>query len=202
MAEHDLTPRIAPNLDRHLVFPLMEFLQERQLYPDEQILKSKIELLNKTNMVDYAMDIHKSLYHTEDVPQGNISIFYRRLKNICMQIGFDWVDGMCLIRYGGDEGGGGGSPQGSGGVGGAACQLLAEQRCRSGVEGWQAVQSPDAHWTLPGFPQFFLFLLIVFEPIVFEPWRSRSSRFFKTILAKNLSGVGIVLLVDKHCNAV
>lgn len=70
MATHDLTPRVAPNLDRHLVFPLLEFLQERQLYPDEQILKSKIELLNKTNMVDYAMDIHKSLYHTEDVPQG------------------------------------------------------------------------------------------------------------------------------------
>ncbi|PQQ12535.1 Eukaryotic translation initiation factor 3 subunit E [Prunus yedoensis var. nudiflora] len=72
MAEYDLTPRIAPNLDRHLVFPLLEFLQERQMYPDEQILKSKIELLNKTNMVDYAMDIHKSLYHTEDVPQDMV----------------------------------------------------------------------------------------------------------------------------------
>lgn len=42
------------------------------MYPDEQILKSKIELLNKTNMVDYAMDIHKSLYHTEDVPQDMV----------------------------------------------------------------------------------------------------------------------------------
>ncbi|KAJ6408280.1 hypothetical protein OIU84_011571 [Salix udensis] len=72
MATYDLTPRIAPNLDRHLVFPLLEFLQERQLYPDEQILKAKIDLLNKTNMVDYAMDIHKSLYHTEDVPQDMI----------------------------------------------------------------------------------------------------------------------------------
>lgn len=70
MASYDLTPRIAPNLDRHLVFPLLEFLQERHLYEDEQILKSKIELLNRTNMVDYAMDIHKSLYRTEDVPQG------------------------------------------------------------------------------------------------------------------------------------
>ncbi|KAH0914932.1 hypothetical protein HID58_029378 [Brassica napus] len=54
---------------RHLVFPILEFLQEHQLYPDEQILKFKIELLNKTNMVDYAMDIHKSLDHTEDAPQ-------------------------------------------------------------------------------------------------------------------------------------
>ncbi|KAG8657613.1 hypothetical protein MANES_03G083338v8 [Manihot esculenta] len=65
------------NLHRHLVLPLLEFLQERQLYLEEQIFKSKIELLSKTNMVDYAMDIHKSLYHTEDVPQDMIE---RRAK--------------------------------------------------------------------------------------------------------------------------
>lgn len=66
---HDLTWKVAPQLDRHLVFPLLEFLQERQLYNDEEILKAKIELLSETNMVDYAMDIHKSLYHTDQVPQ-------------------------------------------------------------------------------------------------------------------------------------
>lgn len=69
MAEHDLTSRIAPHLDRHLVFPILEFLQERQLYADGEILKVKIDLLSQTNMVDYAMDIHKSLYRTEEVPQ-------------------------------------------------------------------------------------------------------------------------------------
>ncbi|CAO2833310.1 unnamed protein product [Amaranthus hypochondriacus] len=72
MADYDLTPRIAPHLDRHLVFPLLEFLQERQFYPEDQLLKAKIELLNNTNMVDYAMDIHKSLYRTEDVPQDMV----------------------------------------------------------------------------------------------------------------------------------
>ncbi|KMT15083.1 hypothetical protein BVRB_3g062050 isoform A [Beta vulgaris subsp. vulgaris] len=72
MANYDLTPRIAPQLDRHLVFPLLEFLQERQFYPEEQLLKAKIELLSKTNMVDYAMDIHKTLYHTDDVPQDMV----------------------------------------------------------------------------------------------------------------------------------
>lgn len=70
MAQYDLTAKVAPYLDRHLVFPLLEFLQDKQLYADDQILKAKIELLAKTNMVDYAMDIHKSLYHTEDVPAG------------------------------------------------------------------------------------------------------------------------------------
>ncbi|KAJ6802762.1 eukaryotic translation initiation factor 3 subunit E [Iris pallida] len=68
MAEYDLTPRISPHLDRHLVFPLLEFLQERSLYDDNAILGAKIELLSKTNMVDYAMDIHKSRFNTEDVP--------------------------------------------------------------------------------------------------------------------------------------
>lgn len=71
-SKYDLTPRVAQQLDIHLIFPLLEFLQEQGLYPDEYILKAKIELLNHTNMVDYAMDIHKSLYHTDDVPQGII----------------------------------------------------------------------------------------------------------------------------------
>lgn len=69
-SKYDLTPRIAPHLDRHLVFPLLEFLQERELYAEGDILKAKIELLNDTNMVDYAMDIHKLLHRSEDVPQG------------------------------------------------------------------------------------------------------------------------------------
>ncbi|KAL2483046.1 eukaryotic translation initiation factor 3E [Forsythia ovata] len=67
-ARYDLTQLIAPQLDRHLVFPLLEFLQERGLYAEEEILEAKIELLIHTNMVDYAMDIHKSLYHSDDVP--------------------------------------------------------------------------------------------------------------------------------------
>ncbi|KAG0487890.1 hypothetical protein HPP92_006701 [Vanilla planifolia] len=69
MAMHDLTSSIAPHLDRHLVFPLLEFLQERQLYADDEILKAKIDLLSQMNMVDYAMDIHKTLYRTEEVPK-------------------------------------------------------------------------------------------------------------------------------------
>jgi translation initiation factor 3 subunit E len=73
MAEHDLTARMAAQMDRHLVFPLLEFLQERQLYADEQILEAKIRLLSATNMVDYAMDIHKSLHATEDVPADMVA---------------------------------------------------------------------------------------------------------------------------------
>ena len=101
MATYDLTPRIAPNLDRHLVFPILEFLQERRLHEDGQILKEKIELLNKTNMVDYAMDIHKSLYHTEDVPQGptfsHLSQYICVYVCVCVKVRvFDCVLCLCV----------------------------------------------------------------------------------------------------------
>ncbi|RLM85516.1 hypothetical protein C2845_PM04G07130 [Panicum miliaceum] len=72
MAEHDLTALLAAQMDRHLVFPLLEFLQERQLYSEPEILEAKIRLLSGTNMVDYAMDIHKSLHGTDDVPEDMV----------------------------------------------------------------------------------------------------------------------------------
>ena len=67
-AQYELSPVLAKYLDRHLVFPLLEFLQERGIYVEEDILKSKIALLQRTNMVDFAMDIYKALYNTEEVP--------------------------------------------------------------------------------------------------------------------------------------
>ncbi|CAN6213541.1 unnamed protein product [Urochloa humidicola] len=68
MAEHDLTARLAAHLDRHLVFPLLESLQERGLYPEEEILEAKLHLLTGTNMVDYAAAIHASLRGDEEAP--------------------------------------------------------------------------------------------------------------------------------------
>ena len=57
-------------LDRHLVFPLLEFLQNQKVYPEGEILEAKIQLLQKTNMLDFAADIYKSLHSTDDVPAG------------------------------------------------------------------------------------------------------------------------------------
>ena len=68
MSDHDLTHELCKSLDRHLAFPLLEFLSHRQLYDDADIQRAKIDLLQKTNMVDYAAEIYQALYNTEDIP--------------------------------------------------------------------------------------------------------------------------------------
>lgn len=55
---HDLTHTLSRYLDLHLVFPLLEFLQSRDLYDETEVLEGKIQLLKKTNMVDFAMEIY------------------------------------------------------------------------------------------------------------------------------------------------
>lgn len=67
-ANYDLTPTVSRYLDRHLVFPLLEFLDGKQIYSETDLLKAKLDLLDKTNMVDFAMDIYKNLHNVEDAP--------------------------------------------------------------------------------------------------------------------------------------
>jgi translation initiation factor 3 subunit E len=69
MAHFDLSHALAKYLDRHLVFPLLEFLSHKQMYDENDIQKGKIDLLEKTNMVDFAMDIYKHLHNKDDVPK-------------------------------------------------------------------------------------------------------------------------------------
>lgn len=66
-ANYDLTPRISKFLDRHLVFPLLEFLSQNQIYDAADIEQAKLELIEKTNMVDYAVDIYQSLKGSDEV---------------------------------------------------------------------------------------------------------------------------------------
>lgn len=70
MAKYDLTPQMGVYLDRHLVFPLLEFLSAKEIYNDQQLLKAKLDILSKTNMIDYAIDIRNQLYPREEVPES------------------------------------------------------------------------------------------------------------------------------------
>lgn len=69
MPEFDLTSKVAEHLDRHMIFPLLEFLSSRKIYDDKSILTMKLELLNKTNMVDFAVDCYKNLNQEDEIPE-------------------------------------------------------------------------------------------------------------------------------------
>eukprot|EP00842_Homolaphlyctis_polyrhiza_P000049 jgi/Hompol1/1044/HPOL_004600-RA len=60
----DLTARLVPFLDRHLVLPLLEFLESVQTYNQKDLLKSKHALLSKTKMVDFSNVIYQELHET------------------------------------------------------------------------------------------------------------------------------------------
>ena len=68
MATWELTSKLAPFLDRHLVIPLMEFLTVKGIYVETDLLRGKLDLLTNTNMVDYTMDVHSNLYPDQEVP--------------------------------------------------------------------------------------------------------------------------------------
>merc|ERR1712216_317338 len=68
MATYDLTAEIGQFLDPHLMLKVIEFIDEQKVYVDPknpmmtapEVVIAKLDLLNKTNMVDYALDIFKN----------------------------------------------------------------------------------------------------------------------------------------------
>ncbi len=62
MAEHDLTQKIIPFLDRHLAFPLLDHLGEAGIFPEEQLWEAQYQLASGTNMIDYAQEIFRKLH--------------------------------------------------------------------------------------------------------------------------------------------
>ncbi|KAL1922316.1 uncharacterized protein VTP21DRAFT_9855 [Calcarisporiella thermophila] len=69
MATHDLTQRMVPYLDRHLINPLLQFLSLREIYKAEDLLQAQFDLISETDMVDFATDLYKQLHPDEDVPK-------------------------------------------------------------------------------------------------------------------------------------
>jgi translation initiation factor 3 subunit E len=62
----DLTSLVSPYLDRHMIFPLLEYLDGERAkgtfsYSEDDIAAARLSLLRPTHMVDYAIDVHKSL---------------------------------------------------------------------------------------------------------------------------------------------
>ncbi|XP_013110620.1 eukaryotic translation initiation factor 3 subunit E [Stomoxys calcitrans] len=69
MAEFDLTRINCQFLDRHLTFPLLEFLCGKEIYDQKELLEYILETVNKTNMIDYTMDTRKRLGLSQEMPE-------------------------------------------------------------------------------------------------------------------------------------
>ncbi|XP_016925708.1 eukaryotic translation initiation factor 3 subunit E [Drosophila suzukii] len=70
MASFDLTRINCQYLDRHLTFPLMEFLCGKEIYDQQELLEYILETVNKTNMIDYTMDTRKRLHLSQEMPEA------------------------------------------------------------------------------------------------------------------------------------
>ena len=70
MAAWELTSKLGPFLDRHLVIPLLEFLAVKKIYDETDLLRGKLELFSNTSMVDFIIDVHKTLYPDQEVPKS------------------------------------------------------------------------------------------------------------------------------------
>lgn len=64
--QYNLLPKLIPYLDRHLVFPLLEFSSGQD--DEKEIVRAKYELLKHTNMTDYVANLWKEINNSDDIP--------------------------------------------------------------------------------------------------------------------------------------
>ncbi|KAK7953916.1 hypothetical protein PG988_014610 [Apiospora saccharicola] len=72
MAEYDLMPKLVGHLDRHMIFPLLEFATGQIPEDDDaktrEITKAKYELLKTTNMTDFVGNLKADLENLDEIP--------------------------------------------------------------------------------------------------------------------------------------
>ncbi|CCX09811.1 putative eukaryotic translation initiation factor 3 subunit EifCe [Pyronema domesticum] len=67
--KYDLTPKLIPNLDRHLVFPLLDFLDNHESFDSAEMVQAKFDLLKSSNMTDFVGQLYMSINNTDVVPE-------------------------------------------------------------------------------------------------------------------------------------
>ena len=68
--QYDLLPKLIPHLDRHLVFPLLQFTGgDGEDEEDVAITQAKFELLRHTNMADFVGNLYAQIHGLDDKPQ-------------------------------------------------------------------------------------------------------------------------------------
>ncbi|MCJ1482667.1 eukaryotic translation initiation factor 3 subunit E [Schaereria dolodes] len=66
--QYDLLPKLIPHFDRHLIFPLLEFLSGQESDGNMDITKTKYELLKQTNMTQYVAHLWEEINDSDEIP--------------------------------------------------------------------------------------------------------------------------------------
>ncbi|OBT74228.1 eukaryotic translation initiation factor 3 subunit E [Pseudogymnoascus sp. 05NY08] len=69
--ENNLLPKLITHLDRHLIFPLLQFVAEQQEDEEDsqEITRAKYELLKTTNMTDYVASLYTEINDVAEPPK-------------------------------------------------------------------------------------------------------------------------------------
>jgi translation initiation factor 3 subunit E len=95
LEQWDLTSKISPFLDRHMMFPLLHYLDElidagTINYASKDVAAARLALLRPTHMVDYAIDTYKAVHGNgaaapKEMEEQKNQVFKQReeLENSC-----------------------------------------------------------------------------------------------------------------------
>lgn len=67
-AAYDLSRKMAPFFDIHIMLFIFNWLEKTNMYGPNEIAKARLELLRHTNMIGYAIDVYKELNGTDETP--------------------------------------------------------------------------------------------------------------------------------------
>ncbi|KAF2001083.1 eukaryotic translation initiation factor 3 subunit E [Amniculicola lignicola CBS 123094] len=67
-AKYNLLPKLMPNLDRHLIYPLLNFSADEDSDQPIEQKKLLLELLKPTNMIDFVGQLHQDIDDLDEMP--------------------------------------------------------------------------------------------------------------------------------------
>jgi translation initiation factor 3 subunit E len=67
--QYNLLPKLMPNLDRHLLYPLLNFPNDEDTEQPVEQLQLLLKLLQPTNMIDFVGDLYKRVHGLDEIPE-------------------------------------------------------------------------------------------------------------------------------------
>jgi translation initiation factor 3 subunit E len=67
--QYNLLPKLMPNLDRHLLYPLLNFPNDEDAEQPVEQLQMLLQLLKPTNMIDFVGDLYKRVNGLDEIPE-------------------------------------------------------------------------------------------------------------------------------------